>query len=227
MLLITYRHQLFKLFIRNTGIFLDFKKAYEAGVKENVPLYIEKSKFRDIAKSYSDEYIGTAYYTSEGELIRCNGDSWPVKKQDIRKSLEYRYVDLPYMFRYGDVVRIVDTDTIGIISAFRTDEEELEYRKKAVNWDYSDFQVYVDVIFEGDKLCTDFHHEHVAPIELEYFTFDENDKRKGYMDYLVQHKKMTSLWGGGRRKTERIPYILDQIEETWEKIVCVNFKIIC
>ena len=35
------------------------------------------------------------------------------------------------MFRYGDVVRIVGTDTIGIISAFRTDEEEQEYRKKS------------------------------------------------------------------------------------------------
>ena len=37
------------------------------------------------------------------------------------------------------------------------------------------------------------------------------------MDYLVQHKKMTALWGG-QRKAERIPYILEKIEEVWEKI---------
>ena len=163
------------------GIFLGFENAYEEGVKENVPFYIEKCKFRDIAKCYREEYIGTAYFTAKGDLIRCNGDSSPVKsKYEGRKSIERRYADLPYMFRYGDVVRIVGTETVGIIGAFKNDEEEQDYRKKAVNWDYSDFQIYVNVIFEGDKLCTDFHHEHVAPIELEYFSFEEDDKRKGY-----------------------------------------------
>ena len=201
------------------GTYLSFENAYAAGVAGNVPFHIEKCRFTDCAENYVDRYIGTAFYTAAGDLLGCLGNSSPVKKvPDGRKNIEDRYVDLPYMFRYGDVVRIVGTDTIGIISAFRTDEEELEYRKKAKNWDYSDFQIYVDVIFEGDKHCTDFHHVHAAPMELEYFAFDENDKRKGYMDYLVKHKKMTSLWGGGRRKAERIPYILDKIKEIWEKI---------
>ena len=36
------------------GIFLDFEKAYAAGVKGNVPFYIEKCKFSDCARNYAD-----------------------------------------------------------------------------------------------------------------------------------------------------------------------------
>lgn len=201
------------------GTYLSFEKAYAAGVEEGVEFYIEKCKFTDCAKNYLDEYIGMATYTATGDLLTCGGDSSPVKlTPDDRHSLERRYVDLPYMFRYGDVVRVAYTDTIGIINAFKTDEEEQEYRNKAINWEYCDFQIYLDVIFSGDNHCTHLHHVHAAPIELEYFTFDENDKRKGYMDYLVQNKKLTSLWGGSKRKPERIPYILDIIKEIWEKV---------
>ena len=213
---------------REQGMYLKFDNAYSAGIKEKKPFYIVKRAFCECAADNPEPsvlgidfgtYLGTANYNEKGELISCSYDGdKSIFGRQYCSNVDYRYIDLPYMFKFGDIVRVVGTEKIGIVGAFKDESEEKAYAEKMKKCgDYSDYQLYVDLIFDGDTPCSAFNHDHIAPTELEYANLDDKDIRKGHIEYIASQMKTKSLWSGKIRNPERIPYVIKELEETWKK----------
>ena len=54
----------------------------------------------------------------------------------------------------------------GIVDGPINDKDELLYRNCAKNGDYSDWQVTVNLIYDGQKFLSVFSHDHIAPDRL-------------------------------------------------------------
>lgn len=112
------------------------------------------------------------------------------------------------------------TELLGIVDGPMDDAEEEKYCDLARKGDYSDFQVAVNLMFNGNKYLSVFSHEHVCPTELEYATLDEGDPRKGFLEYIKQvlyERESNTLFSGTGRKPERIREILTKLEIVWKQ----------
>lgn len=144
---------------------------------------------------------------------------------------EESYVRLPHPFRQGDIVHIIWTDKLGIVTDCKDDAEVKEYddlmkgmmRSKIINGNktaistYGDCQICVKTYFDGTTYLSEFSHEHVNPIDLEYANLTDDDSRKGYLEYIKQKLLYHSLFGGKGRNPKRIPAVLEQVKRAWEK----------
>ena len=138
----------------------------------------------------------------------------------VKNRFEDRYVDLPLLYRQGDIVHIVGTELLGIVDGPMDDAEEEKYCDLARKGDYSDFQVAVNLMFNGNKYLSVFSHEHVCPTELEYAALDEGDPRKGFLEYIKQvlyEREAKTLFSGTGRKPERIRKVLTKLEIVWKQ----------
>lgn len=128
-----------------------------------------------------------------------------------------KHVKLPLMFRRGDIVHIIGTELYGIVDAPENDEEEEQYITVAEKGDYSDFQVPVNLMYEGQKFLSVFSHEHCAPTDIEYARLDEQDNRKGFLEYMKKTLYEKSFVTGPGRDKERFDEILSKLEKVWNQ----------
>ena len=121
------------------------------------------------------------------------------------------------MFRRGDIVHIIGTELYGIVDAPENDEEEEQYITVAEKGDYSDFQVPVNLMYEGQKFLSVFSHEHCAPTDIEYARLDEQDNRKGFLEYMKKTLYEKSFVTGPGRDKGRFDEILSKLEKVWNQ----------
>ena len=96
-------------------------------------------------------------------------------------------------------------------------EKEEQYITVAEKGDYSDFQVPVNLMYEGQKFLSVFSHEHCAPTDIEYARLDEQDNRKGFLEYMKKTLYEKSFVTGPGRDKERFDEILSKLEKVWNQ----------
>ena len=99
------------------------------------------------------------------------------------------------MFQEKDIVHIIGTDMYGIVDEISKHNKPIEIS------DYSDFQIPVKLIFKGQTYLSISMHDHYHPTELEYARLEENDTRRGFMEYMVKTICLSS-WFSGTIKTQ-------------------------
>ena len=174
-------------------IYLRFKDAYADGKKTGAKFRIEKELFACKKQSGdTDGVFGMVEFNEQGYIQKTlwmyerNQESdFKRKENDESERFEERYVDLPLFYRRGDIVHVIGTEYIGIVNEPTDDTEEEKYRNMAKKGDYSDFQVAVNLMFDGDKFLSVFAHDHIQPTNLEYAVFDDEDPRKGFLEYII------------------------------------------
>ena len=204
------------------GIYKSYEKALYDGLMEGEEFSITKRCFD--CKRWEEErtgIYGTISFSPGGSIVNYRGLYGINKEDDIddhgTDRFEGRSLNLPLFFRTGDIVKIIGTNMYGIVDAPDNDEEEVRMQKFAELGDYSDFQVPVNTVFDGDNYLTIFAHEHVAPSMLEYATFEEGDKRSGFLEYLVKKIYQSPWFGGPGRDKARIPEVLSRVETIWKQ----------
>jgi hypothetical protein len=144
---------------------------------------------------------------------------------------EWAYISIPHPFRQEDIVRIVGTNIIGIVCGCESDAAVHEYDvlmkketlsrvvdgKEIAISDYCDCQITVDAYYDGDRYLSSIYHEHVNPVNLEYANLSDEDKRKGFLEYINNTLFHNSMFGGIGRSSKRIPAVLEQLQKLWEK----------
>lgn len=210
------------------GIYKDFESAYSAGINEG-------EKFRISKECYVCEYnvgniegvFGTVEFNPDG-TVGVWFNLYKLGKEDKFYDIgvprfETGAIDLPLCFRKGDIVKIIGTDIYGIVEEPASDEEEERNREFVRRVDCSDFQVCVNEVFDGKKYLGIFEHKHVAPSQLEYAKFDDNDIRRDFLTYMVKTMSHNSLFGGTGRDEGRMEMILDKIRTVWKQYPDMRF----
>lgn len=204
------------------GYYLDFYAAFEDGMKEGTPFKIKKELF-ECKKNAGDKggVFGGVGFDAEGMKnkifwLYSETENEVIERVDNRR-FEYCYIDHPLMFRKKDVVHVIGTELYGIVDAPMNDDDELKYRNCAVSGDYSDWQVTVNLIYDGQKFLSVFSHDHISPADLELAEFEEGDIRKGMMEYMIKTLYANSLFGGSGRDVGRITTVLSAIETVWKQ----------
>lgn len=140
------------------------------------------------------------------------------------------YISIPHPFRQGDIVHITSMEKFGIVTDCEDDADVKAYDdlmkgmmqpkiidgNKMVISMYGDCQICVKTYFDGASYLSEFSHEHVNPIDLEYADLAETDSRKGYLEY-IREKIFQPLFSGKGRNPRRIPAVLEQVNRVWEK----------
>ena len=202
------------------GIYLTYHSAFSVGIDNGVKFSISKICYECQERCENKKGIfGTIYFNQDGTIGTRFALYGVGREDDIYEGdtdrFEGRSLDLPLFFKMGDIVKIMGKNIYGIVDAPDNDEEAVRMQKCAASGDYSDFQVPVNTVFEGERYLTVFAHEHVAPSLLEYATFEDGDTRKGFLEYLAKKIYQSPWFGGGGRDESRIPEILSKVETIW------------
>ena len=165
------------------GIYQSFDAASDAGKEEKTDFIIVKECFSCKKKSGADQGVfGYIEFNSKGiignqyQLYGYPGDTDLYDKSRF----ENRYVDLPLLFRQGDMVKIAGTEIYGIVSGIQ-----------------NGFQIRVDLFSEERKSAnkTYLPHQHIPPTELEYARLDETEIRNIFLEpYLPTYLPEKECW---------------------------------
>ena len=204
------------------GIYLTYQSAFAEGINKGVKFSISRRCYECQEKCGNKSGVfGSVEFNPDGTIGSCFALYGVGRDDDIDDGstdrFEGRSLNLPLFFRTGDIVRIMGTNKYGIVDAPDNDEEAIRMQKFAEIGDYSDFQVPVNAVFDGDKYLTIFDHEHVAPSLLKYATFEEVDMRKGFLEYLVKKIYQSTWLGESGRDKARIPEVLSKVETIWKQ----------
>lgn len=200
------------------NVFTNFESAYEAVLEELSPMRISRCVFED--KEREDGVWGSIEFSPNGQmenyfyLWRSGKDDSIDDGSKIR--FEGRGLNLPLMFRMGDIVYNRDEDVYGIVMAPDNDNDA-EFMRQIAGHEYVDFQVPVNYIYRNDVYQTIFRHEHVSPANLEYACLRDNDCRKGFLEYLAQGILMKAGKGTGTRVPKRMDEVLRMVKDIWDQ----------
>lgn len=199
-------------------IFTNFDDAYQVVLKADCPTRIIRCAFD--GKSREDGVWGSIEYSTDGKiqhhfLLWRSGGNISIDDGD-RNRFEGRGLDLPLMFRTGDIVYIPHENTYGIVVALTDQDDEKRMRKLAI-YEYADFQVPVNYVYQKGKYKSIFSHGHVSPADIEYANLAEGDTRKGFLEYLAQRILMESRYEFKTRAPQRMDEVLRMIKEIWEQ----------
>lgn len=204
------------------GYYSEFQSAYEDGVKEKTSFRINKELLE--CKSKAGDKIGVfggVWFCSQGQR---NNIMWLYSETEedelerfYKQRFEYSPLDLPFMFRQNDIVHIIGTELYGIVDGPANDDDELEQRKFAKNGDHSDWQVTVNLIYDGQEFLSIFSHDHIAPSDLEYAKLENDDPRKGMLVYMAKTLYDSSWMNESGRDPGRIHTVLSAIETVWRQ----------
>lgn len=152
------------------GYFVTGELAVSCGKKFRKRFSACKTELITEDKNLTDceiKVVSTLTFNDKGELSGCWSyeAEWRGERTEEDKGrFENAYVELPYFFKTGDLVREVGMNDIGIVT-------EVPQRMCP---DYSDCSVRVEYVGENGK----FIHEHVPLIVLECADFDSAGPRK-------------------------------------------------
>lgn len=207
------------------GYYSNFVAAHAEGVKGKMQFCITKNLFEDEELDGNRSGVfGTVEYDEDGNkknilCLYCIDDEEPFDEHS-KDRFENKYIELPLMFRRKDIVHIIGTEKYGIVDWPENDDEEIFSKEKLGRLDcidYSDFQVPVNLIYDGDKFLSVFSHDHVAPTDLEYAELEDMDPRKGMLEYMVKTLYESSWFGGSGRDPGRINAVLTELELVWRQ----------
>ena len=166
--------------------------AYASGKKLGECFSIAKYRIfeKEIDMEKGGHYsVSNLHYDEKGDLWNCSSDevAWEGElDEDDDERFEDAYVDLPYPFRTGDLVREVGCDEIGVVQSERTDEEYELFRTRAEKMrqeghfnSYGDASIPVEYPDENGN----FGHSHVLIANIEYAVPDENDPKREVLEY--------------------------------------------
>ena len=166
--------------------------AYASGKKLGECFSIAKYRIfeKEIDMEKGGHYsVSNLHYDEKGDLWNCSSDevAWEGElDEDDEERFEDAYVDLPYPFRTGDLVREVGCDEIGVVQSERTDEEYELFRTRAEKMrqeghfnSYGDASIPVEYPDENGN----FGHSHVLIANIEYAVLDENDPKREVLEY--------------------------------------------
>ena len=166
--------------------------AYASGKKLGECFSIAKYRIfeKEIDMEEDGHYsVSNLHYDEKGDLWNCSSDevAWEGElDEDDEERFEDAYVDLPYPFRTGDLVREVGSDEIGVVQSERTDEEYELFRTKAEKMrqegyfnSYGDASIPIEYPDENGN----FGHSHVLVANIEYAVPDENDPKREVLEY--------------------------------------------
>ncbi len=166
--------------------------AYASGKKLGECFSIAKYRIfeKEIDMEKGGHYsVSNLHYDEKGDLWNCSSDevAWEGElDEDDEERFEDAYVDLPYPFRTGDLVREVGCDEIGVVQSERTDEEYELFRTRAEKMrqeghfnSYGDASIPVEYPDENGN----FGHSHVLIANIEYAVPDENDPKREVLEY--------------------------------------------
>lgn len=202
------------------GIYLTYEEAYKGGLKEEEVFRITRECFAckdDLGEN--EGVFGMVDFSKDGQVLEA-ASFW---KEDgaidagDKNRFEGRGVGLPLLFRCGDIVKVIGSDVLGIVEAPKDEEEEDKMQKLAAVSDYSDFQVPVDFVFDGEEYQTVFAHDHIPPTNLEFLELDDEDIRKGFLEYMSNAVKNASRFGGTPRHAGRMQEVLRRIGAVWKQ----------
>lgn len=152
------------------GYFITGELAVSCGKKFQRRFSVCKTELITEEKNTTEceiEVVSTLTFDNKGELSGCWSyeAKWCGEKGEEDKGrFENAYVELPYFFKTGDLVREVGMSDIGIVME----------APKSMCPDYSDCSVLVEYVEEDGK----FIHEHVPLIVLEYADSDSAGPKK-------------------------------------------------
>lgn len=153
---------------------------YKKSIVTQKEMLSEDIECKKIEK-FNASSVSGIYFNEKGEIT----DFWS-EEIDICRDLQWlkgnrfenTYISLPHPFRRGDIVRVIGTDELGIVSEFSTTEEWIEYDKWAKSLgnkvDWTEVSITVDLLLEDGS----FVHNHINPTNLEYVKLSDDDKRK-------------------------------------------------
>lgn len=198
--------------------FTNFESAYNAVLEELCPMRISRCAFED--KEREDGVWGSIEFSPNGQMENYFYLWRSGKEESIddgsKTRFEGRGLNLPLMFRTGDIVYNRDEDVYGIVMA-PIDDKDAEFMKQVASHEYVDFQVPVDYVYQEDEYQTVFRHEHVSPANLEYARFRDNDSRKGFLEYLTQGILMEAGRKTGIRAPQRMEEVLQLVKTVWKQ----------
>ena len=198
------------------GTFTNFEDAYQAVMEELEPMRIRRVCYDDKEKCKDNRGIwGTIEYYPNGQM--CNifclyseGIESVLTKGDMPR-FEDRGVDLPLLFRKGDIVYIPHEDIYGVVVAPANDKEEQHTRIYAKQ-DYGDFQVTVNYLYEAGVYQTISHHGHVSPADIEYAELEEMHR---FLRFSAQEICRNNISSKEPHTEEQMDDLLQMIKEIW------------
>lgn len=206
---------------KNGLCFTNFDEAYKYIFEEDGDVRITRWCFDDKDHYPEDEGVwGSVVFSHDGEMgnyfsLYISGGKIKLDDGDIER-FENRGLNLPLMYREGDVVYVPYMDAYGIVTAPEDDIEEEKMRFYAQS-EYYDFQVVVDFVYKRGKYQSIFHHGHISPADIEYARFEENDTRKGFIEYLAQGFSNKEKNCNETRAVQRMDEVLKMIKQIWEQ----------
>lgn len=181
----------------NEGYFASYIIAKKYGLESHAPFSVKKVRLVSEEKQSAPLHDENSECSAEeypcGEVCHDEGgnikrfwdvelDESPVRSftPEDRARFELSYMDIPYPFRTGDIVRVIGSDKIGVVMGPRSETEYQDWREKFNKMktdgsiDYRDCAVTVDFIDDTGK----FSHSHPMPIWLEYAELSDDNPRK-------------------------------------------------
>lgn len=202
-------------------VFTNFEDAYKSVAKNDSSMLISRYCFDDKRDHYENEGVwGTIEYSSNGQMENLFS-LWYIGKEKIidensRERFEGRGLDLPLMFRVGDIVYIPNEDVYGIVLA-PIDDEESEKMRQLARHEYDDFQVPVDYVYKKGIYQTIFEHGHVSPVDMKYLKKRDDEKAIGFLEYLAHGILKDVQAQTNSRSATRMDEILGIIREIWQQ----------
>lgn len=196
-------------------IFTNYEDAFKVVLEEEDSVRI--SRYAYDGKGREDGVWGSIEYSTNG-IIRHHfslwrsGDEESINEVD-KDRFEGRGLDLPLMFQVGDIVYVPHENAYGIVVA----PEDADRMRKLTSYEYADFQVPVDYVYQNGKYKAVFSHGHISPADIEYAHFSEGDKKKGFLEYLAQGILMEAGKETRIRKSQRMDEVLRLTKEIWEQ----------
>ena len=199
-------------------IFTNFDDAFKVVLKEDYAVRI--SRYAYDGKSREDGVWGSIEYSTNGNIrhyfsLWRSGDTESIDDGD-KDRFEGRGLDLPLMFQVGDIVYVPHENAYGIVVA-PEDQEDADRMRKLASYEYADFQVPIDYVYQNGKYKAVFSHGHVSPADIEYAHFSEDYKKKGFLEYLARGILMEVGKETGIRKQQRMDEVLRLTKEIWEQ----------
>lgn len=133
------------------------------------------------AQSYTGDAISGCRYDATGQLLDCwsyemTAEETATVEDWGANRFEWRFVQLPNPFEYGDAVRFINSNRIGVVKTSQKDWSQLlrNYSAGKQVLDYTDASLTVEFLQENGAS----NHEHIQPIYLEKYNQGENHNGK-------------------------------------------------
>ena len=181
-----------------------------------IKIITDSDEYKDIENEYINSEVGWMLFNESGSICHCNCIS--IHEPDFgRDGFNIAYIDMPYPFRQGDVVRDVRDHQLGVVHGYKNDEEKREeYEKIKDIVDCSDYQVTVENYYYNWR-SDSFHwrHSHISPLYLEYANIDRNSIESDSEEAVI-------LAASDLVKGESVIWGLQYTEEMYQKRVKNN-----